>query len=117
MRAIRYKRNKLLLIKIVHTLIWVFFNIVILYLLYAVIVNKIDVWVWLCLGLILCEGLILLAFKNVCPVTLIARRYSKSKKDNFDIFLPNFLAKYNKVIYSLIVLVALVILIVRLLHK
>lgn len=33
---------KLLLIKSVHTLIWIFFNVVIFYLLYAVIINKID---------------------------------------------------------------------------
>ncbi len=38
--------TKLTAIKIVHTAIWVFFNIVIFYLLYAVITNKIGVLVW-----------------------------------------------------------------------
>jgi hypothetical protein len=43
-----YKRkmNPLTLIKIIHTIIWLFFNVVIFYLLYAAIVNKIDIWVW-----------------------------------------------------------------------
>jgi hypothetical protein len=53
-------------------------------------------------GIILLEGLLLLIFKNVCPITLIARKYSASTLDNFDIFLPNWLAKNNKLIYTII---------------
>ena len=108
---------RLIWVKTMHTLIWVFFNIVIFYLLYAVIVNKIDKWVWICIGLIVMEGLVLLIFKRVCPVTLIARKYSDSTRDNFDIYLPNWLAKYNKEIYSFIVLIAIVILVYRLLTR
>lgn len=108
---------RLIWVKTIHTLIWVFFNIVIFYLLYAVIVNKIDKWVWICIGLIVMEGLVLLIFKRVCPVTLIARKYSDSTRDNFDIYLPNWLAKYNKEIYSFIVLIAIVILVYRLLTR
>jgi uncharacterized BrkB/YihY/UPF0761 family membrane protein len=92
--------NKLLLIKSIHTLIWLFFNVVIFYLLYAVIVNKIDKWVWICISLVVTEGLVLLLSKMFCPLTIIARKYSDSTKDNFDIFLPNWLAKYNKLIYT-----------------
>lgn len=33
---------KLRLIKILHTTIWVFYNVVIFYMLYAVIIDKID---------------------------------------------------------------------------
>jgi len=86
-----------------------FFNVVIFYLYYSVIVNRIDKWVWICIGIILLEGMVLLYFKSICPITLIARRYSDSAKENFDIFLPNWLAKYNKLIYiSLFVLVLLI---------
>jgi len=106
--------SKLILVKLLHTVIWVFFNIVIFYLLYAVIANKIDLWVWVCLGLIGLEVIILLAFRSVCPVTLIAEKYSDSERANFDIYLPHWLAKYNKRIYSVIVLIALVILVYRL---
>ena len=95
-------------------MIWLFFNVVIFYLLYAVIANKIDKWIWICIGLIVLEGIILIIFKKVCPVTLIARKYSDSSKDNFDIYLPNWLARYNKEIYSIIVLIAIAILIYRL---
>ena len=105
---------KLILIKTLHTAIWLFFNVVIFYLLYAVIMNKIDKWVWICIGCILGEALVLVVFKSVCPVTILARKYSTSQKANFDIYLPNWLAKYNKEIYTVIVLVALIILAYRL---
>ena len=106
--------TRLVIVKLIHTAIWIFFNIVIFYLLYAVLVNKIDIWVWICLGLIGIETLILLVFKRVCPVTLLAKRYSDSERANFDIYLPHWLAKHNKLIYSVIVLIAIVILFYRL---
>jgi hypothetical protein len=67
---------------------------------YAVIVNKIDKYVWIGIALIVLEGVVLLIFKKMCPLTIIARKYSDSAKDNFDIYLPNWLAKYNKLIYT-----------------
>ena len=105
---------KLVLVKILHTIIWVFFNVVIFYLLYAVVIDRIYKWVWICISLIILEAITLIVFKDICPVTLIARKYSDSQKDNFDIYLPNWLAKYNKEIYTVIVLIAIVILIYRL---
>ena len=92
--------SKLTLIKIIHTIIWVFFNVVLFYMAYAVIVNKIDRLVWIAVALILLEGVVLLIFSKMCPLTIIARKYSDSAKDNFDIYLPNGLAKYNKQIYT-----------------
>jgi len=108
------ENNKLILVKWLHTMVWIFFNIVIFYLLYAVIINKIDKWVWICLSLIILEGVILLVFKKMCPITLIARKYSDSTDHNFDIYLPEWLAKYNKLIYTTIVIIAVIILIIQL---
>lgn len=109
------KSNKLILIKSIHSLIWVFYNVVIFYLLYAVIIGRIDVWVWICIGLVLLEGIVLLAFRWYCPLTLIARNYSDSTRENFDIFLPEWLARHNKFIYTSLFVLALIILSVRLL--
>ncbi len=105
------------LIKIIHTIIWLFYNVVIFYLLYAVINNKIDIWVWVCIGLVILEGLILLIFKLFCPITIIARKYSDSRKANFDIYLPNWLAKYNKQIYTSLFMLAIIILVFRLIYN
>ena len=106
---------KLNITRLIHTIIWVFFNWVIFYLYYAVITNKIDRWVWVCIGMILLEGAVLLIFKRSCPITLIARKYSDSTKDNFDIFLPNWLAKNNKLIYIILFAIVLVMLFFRIL--
>lgn len=108
---------KLILTKSIHTLIWLFFNVVIFYMLYAVIVNKIDKWVWYGLGFFLLEGLILVIFKNYCPLTLIARKYSDSRKANFDIYIPEWLAENNKLIYTSLLGVIVIILIFRLLNS
>ena len=83
--------------------------------LYAVIADKLDKWLWIGYGLIIMEGIILVAFKFFCPLTILARKYSNSTKDNFDIYLPNWLAKYTKLIYSGIVVIILLITIYRLL--
>jgi hypothetical protein len=108
---------KLTIVKMVHTSVWIFFNLVIFYLLYAVIIDKIDKWIWLCLSLIFLEALVLVVFKNICPITKVARKYSDSGRANFDIYLPNWLAKYNKEIYSGIVLISMLILIYRLIES
>ena len=109
--------TKLILIKTIHTLVWIFFNVVILYMLYAVLTNKLDKWLWIGFGLFFPEGITLLLFKFFCPLTIIARKYSNSSKDNFDIYLPNWLAKYTKLIYTSISVVIVIITIYQLLKK
>ena len=108
---------KLTTIKIVHTIIWLFFNVLLFYLAYAVIFDKIDEFVWIGIGLIILEGIVLLMFKNICPLTIIARKYSDSTKDNFDIYLPNWLAKNNKLIYTSFFIIIIIGLIYRLLTQ
>ena len=108
--------TKLTLIKVIHTFIWVFFNFVIFYMLYAAIANKLDLWLWIGYGLVFLEVITLLTFKFVCPLTLIARKYSNSTKDNFSIYLPNWLAKYTKSIYTTIFAIILIITIYQILN-
>jgi hypothetical protein len=93
--------SKLLLVKTTHTVIWVFFNLVMLYLFYAVITGRINFWVCICIGLFAFEGIILLLFKYV-PINDYRQEVFRIKKGNFDIFLPNWLARNNKLIYSIL---------------
>jgi hypothetical protein len=111
-----HSETKLIIVKATHTIIWLFFNVVIFYMLYAVIVNKIDHWLWIGYGLFIVEGITLLAYKFYCPLTVMARKYSSSTKDNFDIYLPNWLAKYTKLIYTGILIVIVIITIYQLLR-
>ena len=110
-------QSKLILIKSIHTIIWIFFNIVLFYMAYEVIFNKIDNFIWIGIGFIILEFLVLLFFKMICPLTIIARKYSDSVKDNFDIYLPNWLAKYNKFIYTSFFILIIIGLIYRTLNK
>ena len=105
--------QKLTLVKIIHTLIWAVFVFLIFYILYSGLSGKINTFTWVAIGLVLGEGLVLLIFKMFCPLTLIARKYSDSTKDNFDIYLPNWLARNNKVIFTSIFLVAAIIVLIR----
>lgn len=105
--------QKLLAIKLLHTAVWVFFVSLIFYILYSGITGNITAFTWISIGLIIAEGLVLLLFKMFCPLTLIARRYSDSKKANFDIFLPEWLAKYNKEIFTSIYVVGVVLVLIR----
>jgi hypothetical protein len=116
LKAVNSKYGKLLIVKIIHTLVWIFFNVVIFYLFYAVVSNKIDKWVWIGLGLFVLEGIVLVIFRNMCPLTVIARKYSDSSKNNFDIFLPDWLAKNNKLIYSIFLGVIIILLAYRLIN-
>ena len=107
--------KKLLIIKLIHTFIWAFFVAVIFYVLYSGITNTVNEYTWVCIALVIGEGLTLLVFKMFCPLTLIARKYTDSQNDNFDIFLPNWLAKHNKLIFTSIFMIGVVIVIYRIL--
>ena len=109
-----HNQTKLVIIKIIHTLVWIFFNIVIFYMLYAVFINKLDAWLWVGYGLVALEGVTLVIFKCSCPITNVARKYSISSKDNFDIYLPNWLAKHTVLIYTSILVVVTIITIYQL---
>src|SRR5690606_9774672 len=109
----RDKATKLVLIKTIHTIIWVLFVAIIFYVLWSGISGDITVYSWLAVAAVCTEGLVLLLFKGVCPLTPIARRYSDSAKDNFDIYLPNWLARYNKQVFTTIFLVGVVLMLLH----
>lgn len=97
----------------IHTMIWIFFNIVIFYMLYAVLLGELDIWFWIGYGCVITEGLILLIFKMTCPLSLVARKYTSNEKDNFDIYLPPWLARNTKRIYSGLTLIITVATLIR----
>jgi hypothetical protein len=104
----------LIAVKLIHTLVWLFMVSVIFYILYCGLVNDITVYTWIASGLIVVEGLVLLIFGGRCPLTIIARNYSASNRDNFDIFLPNWLARYNKLLFTTLYVIGMIIVAYRL---
>ena len=105
----------LVLIKLLHTVVWVFFVVLIGYVLYSGLADKLTAYTWLASGLVVLEGLVLLVFHRHCPLTLLARRYSHARRANFDIYLPNWLAQHNQAICTSIYVAGLLLLGYRLL--
>ena len=105
--------NKLKAIKILHTLIWILMVSAIFYVLYSGIFNEINILTWICIALIIFEGIVLIAFKMSCPLTVLARKYSDSTNYNFDIYLPEWLAQYNKQIFTTLYVLGLITVLLR----
>lgn len=100
--------KKLVFIKLIHTFFWALFAGAIFYLDYKVLVNSVDHSVYFAIGLVLIEVGILLSFKWKCPLTLVAAKYTTNRRDNFDIYLPEWLARHNKVIFTILFVAGLV---------
>lgn len=106
-------RTKLIAIKLTHTAVWLVMAAACLYILYAGIFNITSIWLWICISLIALESLVLLINKWTCPLTDVALRYTEAKGDNFDIYLPNLIAKYNKLIFGSIFATGLILVIIN----
>ena len=92
-------RRVLWQIRMVHTIAWVVFASSIVAIPIVILASHIHTALWLS-ALVWAEVFILAANRLRCPLTGIARRYTSDQSDNFDIFLPEWLAKYNKLIFG-----------------
>ena len=92
-------RRVLWRIRMGHTIAWAIFALSIVAIPVVTFVGRIQTAFWLSL-LVWGEVIILLANRFRCPLTGVAMRYTKDRSDNFDIFLPRWLAKHNKLIFG-----------------
>ena len=86
-------------IKLVHTIVWALFAGCIVALPIAAWLGDFKIAAIL-VGVVCCEILILIANRMRCPLTNIAERFTSDRRDNFDIYLPVWLARYNKHIFG-----------------
>jgi len=86
-------------VKILHTLIWAFFAGCIIAIPIASLYGAHRVAVGL-VAAVFVEVLVLLFNKWSCPLTGVAARYTDDRRENFDIYLPRVLAKYNKHVFG-----------------
>ena len=90
-------------VKVVHTVVWAIL---------AGCVVAIPALAWVghdraagaLILVVLAEVLILIVNDGHCPLTAVAARYTTDRRDNFDIYLPQWLARYNKLIFGSIYL-------------
>jgi hypothetical protein len=87
------------IVKIVHTLAWALFAGCILFLPLAAWRGEFTTASVL-VAIVLFEVLVLMANRFKCPLTAVAARYTDDRRDNFDIYLPLWLARYNKQIFG-----------------
>lgn len=91
--------NALRAVKVVHTVAWAAF---------AGCILAIPIFAWrgeldvagILIAIVSVEVIVLLVNGMRCPLTGIAARYTDDRRDNFDIYLPPWLAKYNKIIFG-----------------
>lgn len=94
------KRNPALVAtKLVHTAVWLFFAGCILAIPIAGARRQFPLAAVLS-GLVMVECAVLALNRGRCPLTDLARRYTEDRADNFDIYLPLWLARRNKLIFG-----------------
>jgi hypothetical protein len=100
-RRIELATSKLVVIKLAHTLAWAVFA-------GCIVAIPVASWredhrtaFWLT-AVVACEVGVLALNRWSCPLTPIAARYTSDRRDNFDIYLPEWLARHNKLIFGVL---------------
>jgi uncharacterized membrane protein len=107
----------LIAVKIVHTIAWAFFASCIVALPVAALAGHLHLAAFFAAATFV-EVAVLLANRMRCPLTDVAARYTEDRRDNFDIYLPPWLARNNKTIFgTLFVVGGLVALVAALLQR
>ena len=99
-------------VKLVHTTVWVFF---------VACIAAIPVLAWrasyrlaaLFIAIVAVEVFVIVLNDWHCPLTPIAARYTDDRRDNFDIYLPEWLARHNKTIFGTLYAVGVLFALVR----
>jgi|SRR3989339_158017 len=104
------------IIKFTHTIIWVIMAFSSFYILYAGITKTFNIILFISIILLFIETIVLLFNRWSCPLTPLAEKYTSDRNDNFDIYLPNWLAKYNKIIFGLIFIIGMILVIINLIR-
>jgi hypothetical protein len=92
-------KNPLVAIKLAHTVVWLVFAGCILAIPLVALSNRFRLAALLS-ALVLVECVVLAINRGRCPLTDLAARYTASRRDNFDIYLPLWLARHNKRIFG-----------------
>jgi hypothetical protein len=90
-------------VKVVHTIVWIFFVGCIVAIPILGVMGQYRLAL-VFIGVVLVEVLILVVNQLRCPLTGVAARYTDDRRDNFDIYLPLWVARYNKLIFGLLFL-------------
>jgi hypothetical protein len=88
-------------IKLLHTVIWAILAGSIVVLPLAGVLRRFR-WAAILTGLVLLECGVLAVNGGRCPLSDLAQQFTADHADNFDIYLPNWLARHNKVFFGVL---------------
>ena len=94
-------------VKLLHTVAWAFFASCVVGILLAAAQQRLKL-AGILIGFVAIESLVLAFNHWRCPLTDVAARYTAERHDNFDIYLPLWLARYNKHIFGTLYAVGIV---------
>jgi hypothetical protein len=104
--------RRLRAIKLVHTAVWAGFSGCVVAIPMLTLQGRFRLAAVLAV-IVLGEVVVLAVNRWRCPLTPIAARYTEDRRANFDIYLPEWLARYNKEIFGPLYLAGVVFLVVR----
>jgi len=99
-------------IKRIHTVIWAFFVACILAIPLLTLLGRFRLAV-VFVAIVAFEVLVLVVNRMTCPLTDVASRYTDDRRANFDIYLPEWLARHNKTIFGSLYVAAILLLVAR----
>jgi hypothetical protein len=100
-------------VKLVHTLIFWVLSLCIVYMLYSGVADRITMWTWVAVGLLLIESVVLVVSGWECPLTILAERRGALRGSVADIFLPKWFADRVFPICGTLYGIALLIIVLR----
>ncbi|HXK38037.1 MAG TPA: hypothetical protein VJ579_03140 [Candidatus Paceibacterota bacterium] len=101
-------------LKTIHTLIWLAMTVANFAAFHFAYNNIFDVRFRAPALLLIGESIVVFANRWKCPITNIAEKYTPDRHPNFDIYLPVWLARYNKEIFTLLILLEILIVVIHL---
>jgi hypothetical protein len=97
--SVAKRRRALIAIKVVHTVVWAFFVGCIFAIPVAGLLGRFA-FAWVLTCFVLVECLVLAVNGGRCPLTPIAARFTEDRRDAFDIYLPGWVARWNKELFG-----------------
>ena len=99
-------------VKIVHTVVWAFFVACILAIPFCTALGRFRLAAAF-VAVVALEVAVLVVNRMRCPFTDVAARYTADRRANFDIYLPEWLARNNKALFGALYAAGIVFLLAR----
>ncbi len=109
-------RQKLIIIKTIHTVIYFVMVWAVFYLLYSALTQTYSGWFYVALSLLIAESLVFALSGMKCPLTSLAKRYGGDKGYVGDLFIPERFSKYTFRVFGTIFLVSIALLLLNVLN-